>query len=217
LGHRGTTHLDLGEVEEAIKDYREDFEISLEIGDRRGQGYALAHRGMAYRERGKGGDVIDAINDHEQALVIAIERDDKPSRGYVLSQLGMDYAKLNNHLLAIDFYQKALTFQKESLGPEHMNVAVTLRNLARAYYNIKSHEEAEGHFKQALYIYERKLPPDHLDLATLLDDYVDLLRDMNHPAEAARLAGRARDIRAQSAKNSAKNSGRKVLSQVLNR
>ncbi|MCH8112183.1 MAG: tetratricopeptide repeat protein [Proteobacteria bacterium] len=59
--------------------------------------------------------------------------------------------------------------------------------------------EAEPLFKRALAIVEKALGPEHPNVATSLENYAELLRNMNRKAEAARMEDRAETIRAKHA------------------
>jgi tetratricopeptide (TPR) repeat protein len=52
LGNLGNVYADLGENRRAIQFYEQRLQIAREIGDRRGEGIALANLGMANKESG---------------------------------------------------------------------------------------------------------------------------------------------------------------------
>ncbi len=50
LGNLGLAYSDIGQVEQAIKYYKEALTVAREIGDRRGEGNSLGKLGLAYRD-----------------------------------------------------------------------------------------------------------------------------------------------------------------------
>ena len=67
MGNLGVAYADLGEVRRAIEYYEQQLEITREIGDRRGEGNALANMGNAYAQLG---DPDHARDLWQQALAI---------------------------------------------------------------------------------------------------------------------------------------------------
>ena len=91
------------------------------------------------------------------------------------------------------------------LGPEYLQVASSLNNLASLYQDQGKYADAELLCKQALAIEEKTLGPEHPNVVTSLENYAALLRKTNRKSEAVKLEARAMAIRAMHAqKNPAK-------------
>jgi tetratricopeptide (TPR) repeat protein len=75
------------------------------MGDRRGEGMALANLGTTYANVGETRRAIDLF---EQRLVIAREIGDRRGEGSVLANLGVVCANLGETPRAIAFYQQGL-------------------------------------------------------------------------------------------------------------
>src|SRR5215471_7156729 len=71
---------------------------------------------------------------------------------------------------AIPIAEEALRVAEATFGPEDLNVATGLNNLALLYYNQGRYTEAEPLYKRALAIDEKALGPEHPDVATNLNN-----------------------------------------------
>ena len=85
---------------------------------------------------------------------------------------------------------------EKTLGPDHPNVAVGLKNLALLYYKQGQYAQAEPLYMRALAIVEKALGPDHHYVATSLKNLVALYRTTKRYEEAESLEQRAARIRA---------------------
>ena len=66
---------------------------------------------------------------------------------------------------AVPLAQRALAIREKALGPDHLDVATSLINLAELYRNQRRYADAEPLYKRALAIREKALGPDHPDVA----------------------------------------------------
>ncbi len=89
------------------------------------------------------------------------------------------------------------TIAGQSLGPEDLQVAEILRDLADRYAKQEMYDEAKLLYRRALAIREKALGPEHPDMATTLQDYAALLRKTHQEAEAAEIEDRVRAIGAE--------------------
>ena len=62
------------------------------------------------------------------------------------------------------FYQRSLAILQKALGPDHLDVATSLINLAKLYETQGRHAEAEPLYQRSLAIREKVLGPDHPDV-----------------------------------------------------
>lgn len=83
-----------------------------------------------------------------------------------------------------------------ALGPEHPDVAESLRTLADGYVAVEDFSKAEPLYERALAIQERALGAQHPEVSRTLASYATLLRRTNRDAEAALMEARATAIRA---------------------
>jgi tetratricopeptide (TPR) repeat protein len=98
---------------------------------------------------------------------------------------------------AVKVANRSLEIAKETFGPDHMKVAVSLNNLATLYRIQGKHREAESLYNQALSIKEQK---DHPKVATSLNNLAGLYRAQGKYAEAEPLYERALRIREKTLK-----------------
>ena len=75
-------------------------------------------------------------------------------------------------------------------------MATSLYNLANLYTTQGNYTKAEPLYKRSLDILEKALGPNHPDVATSLENLAELYRATNRSAEAKKLDGRAKNIRA---------------------
>jgi tetratricopeptide (TPR) repeat protein/transcriptional regulator with XRE-family HTH domain len=66
--------------------------------------------------------------------------------------------------------QRALVIQEQVLGPEHLDIASSLNNLARLYRDLGKNELSEPLLQRALAIQEQVLGPEHPQLASSLNN-----------------------------------------------
>ena len=83
LGNIGIAYKNLGETRRAIQFYEQRLSIALEMGDRRGEGYALWNMSLALDQLG---ERAQAIQHAEQALTI-LEQIEDPNAAKVRAQL----------------------------------------------------------------------------------------------------------------------------------
>jgi tetratricopeptide (TPR) repeat protein len=80
---------------------------------------------------------------------------------------------------------------EEKLGPDHLNVAASLNNLALLYYCENKYAAAEPLYKRALQIREKNLGPDDPAVLQTMRFYAGLLRQEGRTKEADRLEAQA--------------------------
>ena len=63
------------------------------------------------------------------------------------------------------WHQRALANREKNFGPDHLNVASSLNNLALVYKERGDYAQADALFRRALPIMEKALGPDHPTVA----------------------------------------------------
>ncbi|MHB8101221.1 MAG: tetratricopeptide repeat protein [Methanosarcina sp.] len=79
---------------------------------------------------------------------------------------------------ALPLYQRALDIVENVLGPQHLNVAITLHGHAELYRLMGDYEKALPLYLRALDIREKVLGPQHPDVATTLNNLAGLYESM---------------------------------------
>ena len=85
---------------------------------------------------------------------------------------------------------------RDSVGPDHPDVATSLNNLAELYAAQHQYTQAEPLHKRALAIMEKTLGPNHADVAQSIENIAALYRATHREKEAVKLEERAARIRA---------------------
>ena len=88
-----------------------------------------------------------------------------------------------------------MTAAEKTFGPEHLNTAQSLNNLAFLYSDRGKYAEAEPLYKQSLAIREKDLGPNHPDVASVCENMAKCYRGLGREKEAKELEARARKIR----------------------
>ena len=117
-----------------------------------------------------------------------------PRLAATLNTLAVLYHAQRKYTQAEPLYQHVLKLLEQTVGPEHLTLATTLNNLAVVYEAQDKYGEAEPLYQRALILLEHTLGPEHPNLAAALDNYADLLRKMQHEAEAKTAEARAKAI-----------------------
>jgi tetratricopeptide (TPR) repeat protein len=81
--------------------------------------------------------------------------------------------------------------QERNYGPEHVEVASTLNNLANAYGDLGDHQEKKRLLQRALVIFERYYGPEHVEIARILGNLANAYGALGDPKEQQRLLQRA--------------------------
>jgi class 3 adenylate cyclase/tetratricopeptide (TPR) repeat protein len=116
-----------------------------------------------------------------------------PEGARLLNQAGVYLKARGRYTDAKSLYERALAIREKALGPEHLDVAESLHNLASLYRTQCQYNTAEPLFKRALAICE-KVDPEHSEVARNLNSLAALYRDKCQYAEAESLLERARAI-----------------------
>lgn len=90
--------------------------------------------------------------------------------------------------------KRALDLAEKSFGPDHLNVALSLNNLALMYKTKKQFADAEPLYKRSLMIRENAMGPDHSSVAESLNNLAELYSDQGKFAIAEPLYERSLEI-----------------------
>ena len=96
-----------------------------------------------------------------------VAQDDDPG---VLNRQVLQLYQQGKYQEAIPLAEKVLAITKGRLGPEHPNIATSLRNLAFLYASTGDYARAEPFFEEALQIRQKALGPEHPDTVESLDN-----------------------------------------------
>jgi tetratricopeptide (TPR) repeat protein len=138
----------LGQARRSMSLAERALNIAREIKDRRAEGSALNHLGIAYADLG---DARKAIEFYEQALVIAREIGDRREEAVVLGNLGSAHYYLSDARKAIEFYEQCLKLHRE-IG-DRRGEGNALGGLGNVYFS-------SGNARKAIESYEKQLTID---------------------------------------------------------
>jgi tetratricopeptide (TPR) repeat protein len=105
--------------------------------------------------------------------------------------LDYHFHEIGDYGAARIYCEHALAIREKQLGPEHLDTATSLNNLALLLLDQGALAEARPLLERALAIREKQLGPEHPDTATSLNNLADLLRAQSALAEARPLYERA--------------------------
>ena len=95
---------------------------------------------------------------------------------------------------AVIIARQALSIAEKTLGPDHLDVALSLNNLAFLYGTQGQYARAEPLHKRSLAISEKALGPDHVDVALSLNNLAFLYKTQGQYAKAEPLYKRSLSI-----------------------
>ena len=84
----------------------------------------------------------------------------------IYHNIGLLHGHLSDYQQAKEYYKRALSIQRNTLGPNHVDVARTYHNMGNLYRNLGDYKKAKKYCKLALSIKLNKLGPDHVDVAS---------------------------------------------------
>ena len=115
--------------------------------------------------------------------------------GAVLANFGAFLDRTGRHVQAEALYQRSLITLERAVGPNHVNIAAILNDLAECYRLQRRYAEAEPLYLRAIAIAEAALSNDDPRLGMYRRSYAKLLRGTRRKAEARhfeKLASRPR-------------------------
>ena len=114
-----------------------------------------------------------------------------PEAADLLDRAGIYLREHALYTIAEPLFQRALHIREQQLGPDHLQVATPLYNLAILYKEQGKYAEAESLYQRALHIRGQQLGPDHLQVAPLLNGLANLYYAQGKYAQAEPLFQRA--------------------------
>lgn len=145
LSSLGNAYRNLGQVECAIKFYKEALMIFKDGDDHLGEGDCLIELGLVYRNLGQ---VEQAIACYKQALGIVLKVGDHSREGLYRGRLGSAHLSLGQFKQAITCYEASLDLARKA-GDRRWE-GVRLGSLGRVYYALGQVAEAIELCQQAL-------------------------------------------------------------------
>jgi tetratricopeptide (TPR) repeat protein/transcriptional regulator with XRE-family HTH domain len=94
-------------------------------------------------------------------------------------------------------YQRALSVYRKALGPEHINIAMLMDDIATLYLHQSQREKAEQHYQKALRIWARYQELNHPAHAACLEHFAALLQQQQRLQEANSYYLQAQEMRAK--------------------
>ncbi|MGK7880751.1 MAG: CHAT domain-containing protein [Crocosphaera sp.] len=141
----GFNYDNIGQRQQALKQYEQALVIYREIKDRSGEARTLNNIGLVYDNIGK---LNQALDYYQQALPIRREVGDRSGEAVTLNNIGEVYRSIGKSNQALDYYQQALPIMKE-VG-NRSGEAVTLNNIGLVYRSIGKPNQALDYYQQAL-------------------------------------------------------------------
>ncbi len=94
----------------------------------------------------------------------------------LMNTMGTIYQSLGLYDSAAPLLETSLNIRQRELGPDHLDVATSLNDLAGVLYYKGDYEKAESLFRRALAIRRQKLGNDHPDVALSLNNLALVLK-----------------------------------------
>ena len=145
-GNLATVFKSLGEYVKAREYYEKALAISVEIGDKKGEGtmYGL---GTVFQSLG---EYVKAREYHEKALAINMEIGDKRGEGARYGNLGTMFYSLGEYVKAKEYYEKALKIQmKICHRKEQVTTYIMLATVLQA---LNQYRQSKSYCDEALAI-----------------------------------------------------------------
>ena len=83
----------------------------------------------------------------------------------IYQKIGTLHRKLSDFQQAKEYYERALSIQLNTLGPDHVDVAAYYLDMGNVHCDLADHQEAKKYYERALSIRLNKLGPNHVDVA----------------------------------------------------
>jgi len=118
-----------------------------------------------------------------------------PSKRHIQCVDELTYDELGDLAQAAQLLHRCLVIREQSFGPEHMDVADALSDLAWEYEGMGDYEIALSLYQRSLAITEKMAGPNHFKVATTLNNMADLFCMREDFVHALPLCQRALAIR----------------------
>jgi len=127
-----------------------------------------------------------AVVDHAEALDVASD-----STGRLLNQTGLYLKGRAQFTEAKEMFERALSIDEASYGPDHPQVAIDVNNLGGVLQDLGDLEGAKKMYERALAIDESRYGPNHPQVATRINNISSVLRAFGDMEGAKKMYERA--------------------------
>ncbi len=131
---------------------------------------------------------------HYQDAAALVPQEEAITQAAYLNNEGLAWMAAGQYAKAQPPLERALAIHETTLGPAHLDVAVSLYNLAELYKVPGEYEQAKLFHKRALDIREKSLDPMHPYIAISLNGLAELYHTEHRYAQAEPFYIRALDI-----------------------
>ncbi|MGK7346744.1 MAG: tetratricopeptide repeat protein [Candidatus Nitrospinota bacterium M3_3B_026] len=143
--------------------------------------------------------------DREKELLASIKKAGEEGRqdealARDLTELAGIYRAEGRSFDAEAYYQRALSVVETATGADSLKTAEAARELGRFYRFTGKPTLAEPLYRRSLDIHEKIYGPKSPEILPALEEYIEIVRDLNLPNKAMRLSARARMIKALAGK-----------------
>ena len=137
----------LGEYVKAREYYEKALAISMEIGDKQGEGTWYGNLGTVFQSLG---EYVKAKEYYEKALAISMEIGDREGEGRWYGNLGTVFQSLGEYVKAKEYYEKALAISME-IG-DREGEGTWYGNLGTVFRSLGEYVKAKEYYEKALAI-----------------------------------------------------------------
>ena len=137
----------LGEYKKAKEYYEKALAITMEIGDREGEGAAYGNLGNVFHSHS---EYKKAKEYHEKALAIRMEIGDRKGEGTDYGNLGSVFYSIGEYKKAKEYYEKALSITIEICDKREEGTAYG--NLGSVFYSLGEYKKAKEYQEKGLAI-----------------------------------------------------------------
>ena len=112
----------------------------------------------------------------------------------IYHNIGLLHRDLSDYQQAKEYFERALSIQLNTLGPDHVDVARTYHNMGILHCNLGNNQQAKKYCERALSIRLNKLGPDHVDVARTCHNMGNVHRHLGDNQQAKKYYERALSI-----------------------
>ncbi len=149
-GKIGNVYEDIGDYDNALKNYRLSYYFYKKLNDEIGIATALNQTGNVYY---RWGDLISSLEFYEQALNIQKKLNDKQGMCSTLNNIGNIYYSWKNYDKALQNYFEVLDIKKQLR--DSTEIPNNLINIGSAYLGLKDFKKAKDYYNKALLLTQK--------------------------------------------------------------
>ena len=112
----------------------------------------------------------------------------------IYRKIGNVHWRLSDYQQAKEYYERALSIQLNTLGPDHIEVATTYLNMVSLHCSLGNNQQAKKYCERALSIKLNELGPDHVDVARTYHDMGNVHGNLGDNQQAKKYYERALSI-----------------------